>query len=777
MKSEGVEKRVKQKLRTMKNVIVRLSFLFLFFVGSLTLQGQIVVTPSNAWVEGFENGWGGFTQEQITGSASWGITTGVQDGPSAPAMGSYCASYVAYNASDVIRLITPALNLSSLDAATLSFSLVNPMYATSLVNELYVYFRISATGSWMSLTGLNPNQSYSDWTEFEVDVPVLASYVQFAFEVHGQYSSTGLDEIRVGAPIQCQRPAAVSVSGVTANTALVSWVPAGDETSWKIDVDGQQYTTTENPFLVTGMTQNRIYSIKVRAVCDTDNLSDWAYSPSFRTLCDTVTIDATHPLIEGFEDTEYHYCWAMIRRPSTTGITDEYWLTHQGNYCLKMHGPSDGSGQSSLVATPVIANDISTLQMTIYGMYDHLPVPFFVVGVMDGELFEPMDTITFYSDPYGDRYTGHIVSFRDYTGHGDRIAFLSRSSALSQSDLYLDDITIELIPTCPKPQYLTVTNVEGHSVELSWTAGYTEEQWLVSYNGMDTIVSSNPCTITGLQPDRSYSFRVCAYCSPDDQSLWSNTVSATTGCGPFTVTATDPYYTNFQPIPQSHVPNCWRREIANMVNSTVHPEITTMGGIDFSMEQNQECMMSTIEFTNPLNTLQLDFEASSWFVEGQPMMIGAMNDTVFEPIDTVLLHTYTCLHTVPLDRYEGSGTRIAFRMKSDDLPLFMNTTYVYSVKVSIPDTTSTDTTSIATNVPASVKVYPNPTAGTVNLFFTQPAAGREVVICDILGKCLLRKNAADEHIILNLNNFVQGVYILYIVENGQKIANEKIIKN
>lgn len=775
MKSEGVGKRSEIKMRTMKNVIVRLSFLFLFFVGSLTLKGQIVVTPSNAWVEGFENGWGGFTQEQITGSASWEITTGVQDGPSAPAMGSYCASYVAYNTSDVLRLITPALDLSALNTAVLSFSLVNPMYATSLVNELYVYFRISATGSWMSLTNLI--QSYPEWTELEVDVPVLASYVQFAFEVHGQYSSTGLDEIRVGAPIQCQRPAAVSVSGVTANTALVSWVPAGNETSWKIDVDGQQYTTTENPFLVTGMTQNRIYSIKVRAVCDTDNLSDWAYSPSFRTLCDTVTIDATHPLIEGFEDTEYHYCWAMIRRPSTTGITDEYWLTHQGNYCLKMHGPSDGSGQSSLVATPVIANDISTLQMTIYGMYDHLPVPFFVVGVMDGELFEPMDTITFYSDPYGDRYTGHIVSFRDYTGHGDRIAFLSRSSALSQSDLYLDDITIELIPTCPKPQYLTVTNVEGHSVELSWTAGYTEEQWLVSYNGMDTIVSSNPCTITGLQPDRSYSFRVCAYCSPDDQSLWSNTVSATTGCGPFTVTATDPYYTNFQPIPQSHVPNCWRREIANMVNSTVHPEITTMGGIDFSMEQNQECMMSTIEFTNPLNTLQLDFEASSWFVEGQPMMIGAMNDTVFEPIDTVLLHTYTCLHTVPLDRYEGSGTRIAFRMKSDDLPLFMNTTYVYSVKVSIPDTTSTDTTSIATNVPASVKVYPNPTAGTVNLFFTQPAAGREVVICDIFGKCLLRKNAADEHIILNLNNFVQGVYILYIIENGQKIANEKIIKN
>ena len=767
----------------MKSVIVKLSLLFVFFVGSLTLKGQIMVTPSNAWIEGFENGWGGFTQEQITGSASWGITTGVQDGPSAPAMGSYCASYVAYNQSDVLRLITPALNLSGLNTAVLSFSLVNPTYATSLVNEISVYFRISSTGSWMSLTSMNLNQSYSEWTELEVDIPVLANYVQFAFEVHGNYSSTGLDEIRVGAPVQCQRPSEVSVSGVTANTALVSWVSAGDETSWKIDVDGQQYTTTENPFLITGLTQNRIYSIKVRAACNDDNLSDWAYSPFFRTLCDTVTIDAPHPFIDGFEDTEYHYCWAMIRSISTTGITDQYWLAHQGNYCLQMHGPRDESGQSSLVATPVISNDISTLQMTLYGGYFSLPVPFLVVGVMDGDTFEPVDTITLYSDPYIAIYTGHVVSFRDYTGHGDRIAFLSRSTAYSESDMYLDDITIELIPTCPKPQYLTVTNVEAHSVELLWTAGGTEEHWLVSYNGMDTIVSSNPCTITGLQPDRSYSFQVCAYCSPDDQSLWSNTVSATTGCGPFTVTETDPYYTNFQPIPQSHVPNCWRWEIANMVNSTVHPEITTMGGIDFSMEPNQECMMSTIEFTNPLNTLQLDFEACSWFLEGQPMIIGAMNDTVFEPIDTVLLHRYTCLHTVPLDHYEGSGTRIAFRMKSDELGgLAVNTTYVYSVKVSIPDTTSMDTVpedtaSIATNIPASVKVYPNPTAGSVNVFFTQPVAGRELVICDIFGKRLLRRDATDEHIILNLTYFAPGMYILYVIENGKKIANEKIIKN
>ena len=77
----------------MKSVIVKLSLFFVFFVGSLTLKGQIMVTPSNAWIEGFENGWGGFTQEQITGSASWGITTGVQDGPSAPAMGSYCDDF------------------------------------------------------------------------------------------------------------------------------------------------------------------------------------------------------------------------------------------------------------------------------------------------------------------------------------------------------------------------------------------------------------------------------------------------------------------------------------------------------------------------------------------------------------------------------------------------------------------------------------------------------------------------------------------------------------
>jgi uncharacterized repeat protein (TIGR01451 family) len=84
---------------------------------------------------------------------------------------------------------------------------------------------------------------------------------------------------------------------------------------------------------------------------------------------------------------------------------------------------------------------------------------------------------------------------------------------------------------CSPPTNLTATTITENSAVLSWVSGAEQSSWILELiaNGSTTSidVSSNPFTLTGLQCDTNYVFRINSIC-PNGTSNFSNFLELTT---------------------------------------------------------------------------------------------------------------------------------------------------------------------------------------------------------------------------------------------------------
>lgn len=114
----------------------------------------------------------------------------------------------------------------------------------------------------------------------------------------------------------------------------------------------------------------------------------------------------------------------------------------------------------------------------------------------------------------------------------------SQAAVAYHNDIAIDDITVDNVPTCPKPTGLTSSTSTANSITLSWVTGGATS-WEVEYGpvghsaGSGTIVSANTSTnyvLSGLSPATIYEIYVRDYCSATDQSFWRGPISDTTTC-------------------------------------------------------------------------------------------------------------------------------------------------------------------------------------------------------------------------------------------------------
>ena len=113
-------------------------------------------------------------------------------------------------------------------------------------------------------------------------------------------------------------------------------------------------------------------------------------------------------------------------------------------------------------------------------------------------------------------------------------------------------------PTCPAPTVPTVVDgsVTSHGALISWTPGGDETEWIINYNGNDTLVDENPFEFDNLTASTTYTVKVKAVCGEADSSAWSSTKSFTTLCDPVVVTDNIPFVEDFNSI-TSGIPQCW----------------------------------------------------------------------------------------------------------------------------------------------------------------------------------------------------------------------------
>ena len=126
-----------------------------------------------------------------------------------------------------------------------------------------------------------------DWTEVSIDLSAYSGAHYIAFHVpptdtEGYYMY--LDAVIVEVNPTCDTPLNVTISNLTSSSADASWdAGATGETEWEYvlqasgdpDPTGSGTAVSTNSVTLDGLTQGGEYDFYVRAVCGTDNYSEW----------------------------------------------------------------------------------------------------------------------------------------------------------------------------------------------------------------------------------------------------------------------------------------------------------------------------------------------------------------------------------------------------------------------------------------------------------------------------------------------------------------------
>ena len=341
------------------------------------------------------------------------------------------------------------------------------------------------------------------------------------------------------------------VSNIGTNSADVIWVPGYDESYWELEYTFYGDSAWTSVFNVTGgtvtidqLSANTHYSVRMRSVCGIGDESNWVYA-DFRTDCGAIT---DLPFNDDFDSygtgtTVYPECWGKIN--TYTSGDRPYIISTNYSAPGSMYFYTSTSGTYNIAITPEFDASIPVNTLQASFMYRATnSTDMLIVGVMSDPTsagtFVPVDTV--YPDATAANWVERIINFDQYTGDGQYIAF-KNAYTTSTAYGYIDNLVIDLIPSCPKPTGLTAASGASDTVTLAWTDA-TGTTWDIIYGptGFDpetstsstTIsgITDNPYDVTGLTGGTIYDFYVRTDCGGGDYSPWC---SIPASAAPFTI--------------------------------------------------------------------------------------------------------------------------------------------------------------------------------------------------------------------------------------------------
>lgn len=354
----------------------------------------------------------------------------------------------------------------------------------------------------------------------------------------------------------CVDMAAPVVTEITNNSAKVTWTAATGVLGYDYIVipasgsldESKAQRTALTEISATALSANTDYVAYVRAVCE-DGAGAWARA-AFHTDCAEQSV----PYTETFEGTMpagnyvMPYCWNRIAYGDNphVGVDDGGWSTsaHKGNGYLNFNG----SNNEQIAILPTLAVNANQLQVSFYyrnGSKDYTnygttyKYPKFVVGVMsdpaDAKTFVTVDTL-----PQETSYTLAKIYLNNVPATHNYIAIKFVGTTYSSSNGYVDDISVDYLPTCLPAKDIHVEATTQTSATIAWTAGGDETQWSVKYvqsGETDTVITqvngTPSLTINGLKHSTSYLYKVSVQsdCGNGDKAeVATTTLSFATEC-------------------------------------------------------------------------------------------------------------------------------------------------------------------------------------------------------------------------------------------------------
>jgi len=490
-----------------------------------------------------------------------------------------------------------------------------------------------------------------------------------------------LDNVVVDLIPPCPKPSGLTVVSAETDQLEIGWLESGTATSWTFEYKNVADTAWiveyvyNNPHTIYNLDPSTFYEIRIKSDCGTE---DSEYSDVFTAMTACGAIE-TLPWSDSFDTygtgtSVFPPCWTRnttyADRPYVHGTT--YYSAPGSLYFY-----TGTSGTYNIAATPEFdaSIPINTLHATfMYRTYTATDTLF--IGVMT----DPTDASTFDEVAYltnnstGTWYAKEVF-FANYTGTGQYIAFKIRYSS-PNTYAYIDDLTVDLIPSCPSPTLLTLVNAETDELEVGWQENGTATSWIVEYKKAseeiwtEELAFTNPHTIQNLEASTTYMIRVKADCG-FEESDYSSVLNAMTACGSISTLPWSDYFDTYG-TGTSVFPPCWTRTSTQTdrpyVSSTYY--ISSPGSLYFYAGTGNYNIAATPEFdaSIAINTLQAIFMYRTTY-STDTLFIGVMTDptnaSTFEQVTFVTnASTGTWYEKeVSFANYQGTGQYIAFMIR------------------------------------------------------------------------------------------------------------------
>ena len=475
--------------------------------------------------------------------------------------------------------------------------------------------------------------------------------------------------------LTCPTPTDLAVSNISAGGATFSWTAGGSESQWEYRVDDGAWTSTSTPSVtLTDLSASTRYAFSVRAVCGVGDTS-FAASMNFNTSCGSIS---ALPYEYGFDDATgngssyaINSCWTKGTSYSTAYPYPSSTQKRSAPYALYFYNTAT---TYSYVALPPMSMPLNTLQLTFWAYKTSASYGRYIVGVMTN----PTDITTFDTV-----YIGQVentstweeveVPLNQYTGTGQFIAIKSEFS--SANYIYIDDIKVDLMPTCPKVTELSAT--PGYDmVTVSWTENGTAAMWEVTLADatgvvdVDYATNSPSLTLDQLTPNTDYTVTVRALCGAGDTS-GARSCAFHTACTPI-VSDSLPLVYGFEDASGTGASatfnTCFGRHTNN---SSAFPYISSTQkhsgtySLYFYSTTTLWSYLTLPLFEDNLSSMMLSFWAYKTSANYGHYIVGVMsNPDDLSTFDTLLVGQVSDVSSweyveLPLSAYDGDGTYLA----------------------------------------------------------------------------------------------------------------------
>ncbi|MCR5050112.1 MAG: choice-of-anchor J domain-containing protein [Paludibacteraceae bacterium] len=530
------------------------------------------------------------------------------------------------------------------------------------------------------------------WDECYVD---FSSYVgsgtrialRAAYATANNSINICFDNIRIEQIPLCKKITSVEISDIDSTSAAISWAKAGNEEAWNLKVSTTKLDNpgdatadifegklTEMSKALTGLVGNTTYYVYVQAVDDALGCEGaWSNPKEFTTNCQLKTI----PYIEDFESYNTGSgnlpgCSFICGQDANHSYVSTGAISHTNKTKMLYLRQVTKEHNNYFVFPELVIDSVKHLQMSMQvstGATGSTSTYFYKVGVMtdpnDPGTFVEMftDSIVGSPNPY-DR----VYKFDKYAGdesglhYGKYIAlqaveYRSSTGSLFAGSVYIDNVSIDYIETCPAPYDLVADSVGVYGVKYIWkTEDKTIAHRIRLFTKADAdpdndayvaeqILSDSVAIFERLNSNSVYYAYVRKECSSNDLSKWSSSALCHTNCAEV---QSMPYVETFEGCTAGVVPNCWTNIGSYNATVTTTAKLDGANGlsITYSKPASQSgkphqwaVLVSPALDVNSLKDVLLCFDAKASTTGGGGLRIDAVSDNTTNaeviPITTI----------------------------------------------------------------------------------------------------------------------------------------------